>query len=136
VASDRGRLRDPVGWRRDLRLRVPPFRLFAADVVAASRAAQAGPESWVSEFGAWQWDAITALGLAGVLLAAFTVAAAWRAHRRAALAGAVAWGAGAVALTGLVRHASPNSGGVLALWQLAAAGLLLAVVARLRAGGP
>jgi VIT1/CCC1 family predicted Fe2+/Mn2+ transporter len=57
-----------------------------------------------------QWDAITALGLAGVLLAAFTVAAAWRAHRRAALAGAVAWGAGAVALTGLVRHASPNSG--------------------------
>jgi hypothetical protein len=108
------------------------FHLFAADVVAASRASELGPDSWVGDFEAWQWDAITTLGLVGVVLAGLSVVAVRRGQRSAALAGAAGWMVVAIALTGLVRHASANSGATLAVWQVATAGLLVAVVARMR----
>jgi hypothetical protein len=105
------------------------LNLFAVDVVAASHIAAAGPESWIGQPDAWQWDAITALGLAGALAAACITTACIHARRGAALAMAPAWAVIEGGLLWLVWQASSNTAGDLLLWQLAAAALLVAAVA-------
>jgi hypothetical protein len=99
------------------------FARFAGDVVAGSAAAAAGPASWLSHPGAWQWSAIAGLGIAGALVSALVV----RAGSRAA---AAAWVVSQGILMGLVWHASSNTGASLVVWQLAGAALLLVLLRR------
>jgi hypothetical protein len=105
------------------------FSLFSNDVVAESAISAAGPGSWLGRPGAWQWDAITALGLAGALAAAFVTVSCFRARRRRAVAGAAIWALAAATLSALVWHASSNTGSDLVLWQLAGAVLLAIALA-------
>jgi hypothetical protein len=105
------------------------FGLFPEDVVAESDIAAAGPGSWLSRPGAWQWDALTALGLAGALAAAFVAVSCFRAQRHRAVAGGAIWALASTALAALVWHASSNTGSDLVLWQLAGAVLLIVALA-------
>jgi hypothetical protein len=105
------------------------LNLFAVDAVAESRIAASGPESWLGRPGAWQWDAITALGVAAALLAGYMVAELLRRSRVRSVNAPAGWALAEVVLLGLVWRASPNSGGVLVLWQFAGAALLLAAAA-------
>jgi hypothetical protein len=105
------------------------LNLFAVDAVAQSRISASGPESWLGRPGAWQWDAITALGVAAALLAGYMVAELLRRSRLRSVNAPAGWALVEVVLLGLVWHASPNSGGVLVLWQFAGAALLLAAAA-------
>jgi hypothetical protein len=109
------------------------FNLFAVDVVANSQIAAAGPGSWIGEPDEWQWDGITALGLAGALAAAFIVSACIHARRSLVFAVAVAWAIIEGGLLRLVWHASSNTAGDLLVWQLAAAAALIAAVATIPA---
>jgi hypothetical protein len=105
------------------------FNLRAVDVVAASRESAAGPGSWIGRPDEWQWDAITALGLAGALVAAYVVSACFHARRGPAIAAALAWALSAAGLSSFVWHASPNTGADLVLWQLLGGAALVAAVA-------
>lgn len=105
------------------------FNLFAVDVVGSSWSAAAGPGSWIGQSDQWQWDAITALGLAGAVVAAYVLSACIHGRRVSAFAAAAAWAIVEGGLVRLVWHASPNSGGDLVLWQLAGAAVLVAAVA-------
>lgn len=105
------------------------FNLLAGDVVAVSRVSAAGPGSWIGRPDEWQWDAITALGLAGALVAMYAVSTCFRGRRGPAVASAVGWALVAAGLSSLVWHASPNTGADLVLWQLLGGALLVAVVA-------
>jgi hypothetical protein len=105
------------------------LNLFAVDAVAESRISASGPESWLGRPGAWQWDAMTALGVAAALLAGYMAAELLRRGRLRFFYPPAGWALCEAALVWFVWHASPNSGGVLALWQLAGAALLLAAAA-------
>jgi hypothetical protein len=105
------------------------FGLFPEDVVAESDLSAAGPASWLSRPRAWQWDAVTALGLAGALAAAFVALSCFRAQRHRAVAGGAIWALASTTLAALVWHASSNTGSDLVLWQLAGAVLLVTALA-------
>jgi hypothetical protein len=72
---------------------------------------------------------MSALGVAAALLAGYMVAGLLRRGRLRSFYLPAGWALCEAALVLLVWHASPNSGGVLALWQLAGAALLLAAAA-------
>ena len=104
------------------------FNLASSDVVAASRAAEFGPGTWLSRSDAWQWDAISALGLSGAAVAAFVASACFRARRRVAAAWGASWVPISGALLAMVWHASPHTGAGLRTWQLASAALLVGAI--------
>jgi hypothetical protein len=107
------------------------INLVSSDVVGGSAADD--PGSWLHRHDAWQWDAITALGVAGALMAALVVSACFGARRRAAVSGAVGWALVTAALLGLVWHASSNTGAGLVRWELFGAALLAAALVRISA---
>jgi hypothetical protein len=105
------------------------FNLFSADVVGASRASEFGPGTWLSRSDAWQWDAISALGLAGAVVAAFVALACFHGRRGEAAVWGATWVPISGALLALVWHASPNTGTGLLIWQLIGGGFLIGAIA-------